>query len=1102
MRYKTSHLIIAFAMIVLIGSAFITTPATNKAHAAVATDAQRVIWPVDTINQLWNVINGYVTKDDPANDHSTILGQSYGLDLQRGDGYQYTKDTPVTAPVSGTVQYHDDTSHGGGGCLFILIGDPGTTQDAGTTRLKMSLCHLYNMVPNGTMVYQNQTVLGNIAEDTVNGDGNTHLHMNLYNETDTTYSTRQPVPFTGDNHIGKCPDLTTDQTWKGTIECGKPGGIWREGTPSDGQANTSVATISVQVTDGDGSGLDYLHIGAYDTVSNQWHIIAQQTYDSSVHNAGLTVVNWNVPSGSSYVLISFDVKNRNGVLRQAPMGIWKFCPGSTCSPYNTTQYQRGPGGGQLPPPDTDNTVDGSSGGSDPTPTPNSGSPCTDAPTFTDHRDGDLIVPNVSTIFHWNAPSSCTPDGYTFRVNQSSDPEAQPMLKDEGTGPSQDGFTPPSEDTYYIHVRACHTCTPFQPGPWTTIRIVAKNTCSPGQWQVSLFAMDGYNGTCHTFDLGQVNDLSPYGLSANITSIKIGTGTILFVSSDTNRQGTPGQFTSDQNDLTGNYWNDRIQSISVEQLKDHDCSVDQNSANGVLLIRDTAFSTTGGCKLITSDQPDLFPLTWKGFKGIKFLGSYRLQYQAELFNDANYGASCGTYYLDTSDLVNCSGVDSVRITQFTPPPQATNIAPLATRDHAGSDAVVDGDLSTNWGGTNKSPLGFVWSSPQTIQSVVAFDRPDSTGQTILKMDVVFSDGTIIPAVDMNPMGTRCINIMLPTPKTIRWINLVPTDASAGAGFSEVQVFANDGTAWDTNNCARTFTLTPVQNTSDDPVPLGQETPANCTPNVDQVTFYTGRNYSGQCVTWNAAQFPTASSMWISNDSLSSVKIGSNMQVEICQDENYGGGCTWLTQSDADLNDIGWDNVASSAQVLRLGSCIPNADQVALYTGPHYSGQCITWNLAQFPNAAAFWLPDNSVASVLVGAHVQTYLCSDNNYGGTCKWVAASDGDLSDIGMNNTISSVQITWLPSCSPNTDQVTLYTGPNYTGECITWNVAQFPNAAAFWLADNSVASLKVGDHVKAELCSDNNYGGTCVWLTQSDADITDVGLNNQVSSVQVAWK
>lgn len=149
--------------------------------------------------------------------------------------------------------------------------------------------------------------------------------------------------------------------------------------------------------------------------------------------------------------------------------------------------------------------------------------------------------------------------------------------------------------------------------------------------------------------------------------------------------------------------------------------------------------------------------------------------------------------------------------------ANNLAPSALLDHPGASAAVDGDLNTEWVGGNKVPLGFVFPSPVTIQSVVVFDRkqdnPDNN--QINKAELVFSDGTVVTNIDMTSGGPRCAEIDFPA-KTVSWVNVVPLDASGNNGFSEVQIWDTSGSVYSQNNCVMQYAVTPTQGTG--PAPL--------------------------------------------------------------------------------------------------------------------------------------------------------------------------------------------------------------------------------------------------------------------------------------------
>ncbi|MEM4204837.1 MAG: hypothetical protein QXS54_12280, partial [Candidatus Methanomethylicaceae archaeon] len=134
---------------------------------------------------------------------------------------------------------------------------------------------------------------------------------------------------------------------------------------------------------------------------------------------------------------------------------------------------------------------------------------------------------------------------------------------------------------------------------------------------------------------------------------------------------------------------------------------------------------------------------------------------------------------------------------------------------------------------------------------------------------------------------------------------------------------------------------------------------CTPNGDQVALFVDANYGGQCVIRGVGGYSTPGAIGLPNDSISSVKIGSNVRAILCEHDNYGGVCETFTGNDSNLGDnsIGNDRV-SSVRVESRGSgggCMPNADQVALFVDANYSGQCVIRGVGGYSNPGAIGLP---------------------------------------------------------------------------------------------------------------------------------------------------
>jgi len=90
------------------------------------------------------------------------------------------------------------------------------------------------------------------------------------------------------------------------------------------------------------------------------------------------------------------------------------------------------------------------------------------------------------------------------------------------------------------------------------------------------------------------------------------------------------------------------------------------------------------------------------------------------------------------------------------------------------------------------------------------------------------------------------------------------------------------------------------------------PPNCNPNADQIALFVDSNYGGQCVVKNIGEYPNPGSIGLPNDSISSVKIGGNVEAILCRDDDYGGGCETFINDDPNLSDnsIGNDQVSSA------------------------------------------------------------------------------------------------------------------------------------------------------------------------------------------------
>jgi hypothetical protein len=168
-------------------------------------------------------------------------------------------------------------------------------------------------------------------------------------------------------------------------------------------------------------------------------------------------------------------------------------------------------------------------------------------------------------------------------------------------------------------------------------------------------------------------------------------------------------------------------------------------------------------------------------------------------------------------------------------------------------------------------------------------------------------------------------------------------------------------------------------------------AQCVPRDDQAAFAVDPNFRGTCIVLGVGDYPTATSTHLPNDSISSIRVGANIQVYACRDENFSGACTLLHGSHANLTgDPVGDNAITSIKVQGLGTplpCDPGPLRVAFYVDPQFLGACKMLAIGDYPTATSTGLPNDSVSSIRVGPGAQVMVCVDEYYGGNCSLVTS-------------------------------------------------------------------------------------------------------------------
>ena len=86
--------------------------------------------------------------------------------------------------------------------------------------------------------------------------------------------------------------------------------------------------------------------------------------------------------------------------------------------------------------------------------------------------------------------------------------------------------------------------------------------------------------------------------------------------------------------------------------------------------------------------------------------------------------------------------------------------------------------------------------------------------------------------------------------------------------------------------------------------------------------------------------------------------------------------------------------------------------------------------------------------------------------------------------------------SCEPQPDEVVLFEDADHGGRCSALSIGDYVFPEQTGLDNDSASSIRVGDRVRALLCSDRAFGGECSYV---DASSPQLASNDTLSSIRV---
>lgn len=202
-----------------------------------------------------------------------------------------------------------------------------------------------------------------------------------------------------------------------------------------------------------------------------------------------------------------------------------------------------------------------------------------------------------------------------------------------------------------------------------------------------------------------------------------------------------------------------------------------------------------------------------------------------------------------------------------------------------------------------------------------------------------------------------------------------------------------------------------------------------PGPNKVAVFQHSNYRGICSILPIDTYVTSKHLRMPNDSISSIIVGRNVQVSVCNHIAQGRvvsvlnfedpmACQTFTGSKQILSNtrIGNDTISSAEVKLKVATinprntaCAPQRGQVAIYQHTNFKGNCKILGVGTYENSKRMNFKNDSVSSIELSPNstVAVVVCQHSNFKGRCETIGTSDAKLSDnqIG-NDSISSMKV------------------------------------------------------------------------------------------------
>ncbi len=548
-------------------------------------------------------------------------------------------------------------------------------------------------------------------------------------------------------------------------------------------------------------------------------------------------------------------------------------------------------------------------------------------------DESATLNSRTVTFRWQAPNCSILNGYTFRLNRSSNPDDQPWIKDTGLGTQHTDYTWTfdQDGTYYWHMRSWSTSN--QPSVWVSRRFVISTSAPPPPTDgIELCDGINYSGPCQTFTEGQYPNLG--SLDRKASSLRYWGSYVgnyhVTLYDDYNLGGQPGHFDADWADLGsgGSGWSNRARSMKIERYQ----PPPPPPSSGIILCSDPDYK--GTCKNFTSDDPNLHDDgLGNSVSSVKFYGNYCL----DLYDNTDYNGQKGTFQWDIPNLAPHNWdnrAESFKLRACDPLP--CDVKLCSDTNYGGTCKTFhsdDSDLHDDGLGNSVSSLDL-----KDGCLIYLYDNTNYQGQRgTFEQDVpdlhIHNWGDRAESFELRPKGPGSPSNLSANAVSPWQINLSWSAASGVIdGYkifrngSQIAQVSSGTTSYQDKGlaCGTSYSYyVTAFNAGGESGPSNTVNPTTQSCPPDGVTLCTDSYYEGTCKSFSADD-PDLSNDGLDNN-VSSLRINGYRIVDLYDYATYGGETASFQQDVPNLHDFGWGDRVGSFK-LRGSDATPPTGQI--------------------------------------------------------------------------------------------------------------------------------------------------------------------------------